>query len=243
MGANPAGRLPSFPSTQWSLVLCAGHASDTERRRALDALLRRYLPALRAHLLIAKVARPEQVDDLLQGFIADKVVERDLIAKVRREKGKFRTFVAVALDRYVVTQLRRDRSTVRRPAGAALVPLEDDESVDPSPSCLQAFNIAWAAEVIAEARRRMHIECEAAGRADVWAVFVDRVVGPTLDGAAPTPYADLAGQLGLASEAQATNLLVTGKRAFARALRSVVADYVGDDRLVDEEVSALIGGF
>ena len=58
-------RLPSFPSTQWSLVLCAGHASEDEKRQALEALLRRYLPALRAHLLIAKAAPADQVDDLL----------------------------------------------------------------------------------------------------------------------------------------------------------------------------------
>jgi DNA-directed RNA polymerase specialized sigma24 family protein len=236
-------RLPSFPSTQWSLVLCAGHASEDEKREALGALLRRYLPALRAHLLIGKTAPADQVDDLLQGFIADKVVGRDLIAKVRREKGKFRAFVAVALDRYVVSQLRRDRSTLRRPARGAVVPLDDNDPADPTPSCHQAFNIAWAAEVVAEARQRMQAECEASGRADVWSVFTDRVVGPTLDGAVPTPYADLATRLGLASEAQAANLHVTGKRAFARALRLVVADYVGDERLVDDEVASLVGGF
>ena len=244
MGASPAGRFPSFPSTQWSLVLCAGHASDAERQEALDALLRRYLPALRAHLLIAKVAPPGQVDDLIQGFITDKVVERDLIAKVQRDKGKFRTFVAVALDRYVVSQLRRQHSTLRHPAGgAAVVPLDDSDPVDPSPSGYRAFDIAWAAEVVTEARQRMWAECETSGRSDVWVVFAERVVGPTLDGAEPTPYAQLAARLGLASEAQAANLLITGKRAFARALRAVVGDYVGDERLIDQEVAALVGGF
>ena len=242
MSAAPAGRLAPFPTTQWSLVLCAGHATEVQRREALDALLRRYLPALRAHLLIRRVAPADQVDDLLQGFIADKVVGRDLIAQVRREKGKFRTFVAVALDRHVISQLRRDRSTLRRPAGGAVMPLDDNDPADPAPPCHQVFNIAWTAEVVAEARRRMREECEASGRGDVWAVFLDRVVGPALDGAAATPYAVLARQLGLDSDAQAANLLVTGKRAFARAIRSVVADYVGDERLVDQEVSSLLDG-
>jgi DNA-directed RNA polymerase specialized sigma24 family protein len=233
--------LASFPSTKWSLILCAAGAGDEERRAALDALLRRYLPALRAHLLIRKVAPREQVDDLLQGFVADKVVGRDLVARVRREKGKFRTFVAVALDRYVVSELRRQRSGVRRPAGGAVVPLGDNDPVDPSPPDHRAFNIAWAAEVVAEARRRMRAECEASGRQDVWTVFVERVIGPALDDAEPTPYAELARRLGMSSDSQAMNLLVTGKRAFARALRSVVGEYVGDEALVDEEVSTLTG--
>jgi DNA-directed RNA polymerase specialized sigma24 family protein len=243
---KPAARgegLAPFPTTRWSVVLCAGHAAEEQRRAALDALLRRYLPALRAHLLIAKVAPPGDVDDLLQGFIADKVVAQDLIAKVRRERGRFRTFVAVALDRYVLDQLRRQRSTLRSPAGeATVVPLDDNDPVDPSPSNHRAFNIAWAAEVVAEARRRMRAECEASGRDDVWAVFSGRVAEPAIDGAKPTPYSQLARQLTLESEAQAANLLVTGKRAFARAIRSVVADYVVDEGLVDEEMSSLIGG-
>ena len=39
---------------------------------------------------------------------------------------------------------------------------------------------------------------------------------------------------------QAANLLVTGKRAFARALRAVVAEYVGDEALVDAEFAELV---
>jgi DNA-directed RNA polymerase specialized sigma24 family protein len=244
--SNPAAhdRQASFPTTRWSLVLSAGHSGEEEKRAALDALLRRYLPALRAHLMIAKVAPPGQVDDLLQGFLADKVVAQDLIAKARRDKGKFRTFVAVALDRYVIDQLRRQRSTLRSPGcNGAVLALDDNDPVDTSPSNHQAFNIAWAAEVVAEARRRMQSECEASGRQDVWTVFNERVVGPTLDGSNPTAYGELARRLRLSSEAETMNLLVTGKRAFARALRGVVAEYVGDGESVDDEVTALVNGF
>jgi DNA-directed RNA polymerase specialized sigma24 family protein len=242
--AAHADHLASFPTTRWSLVLSAGHSGEEEKRAALDALLRRYLPALRAHLMIAKVAPPGQVDDLLQGFLADKVVAQDMIAKARRERGKFRTFVAVALDRYVIDQLRRQRSTLRSPAAeAAVVPLDDNDPVDLSPSSHRAFNIAWAAEVVAEARRRMQSECEASGRRDVWTVFNERVVGPTLEGSDPTAYGELTRRLQLSSDAEAMNLLVTGKRAFARALRAVVAEYVGDEESADDEVAALVNSF
>ena len=85
MSAAPAGRLAPFPTTQWSLVLCAGHSTEVQRREALDALLRRYLPALRAHLLIRRVAPPRRRGRPLQRFIADKLAGRDLTAQVRRE--------------------------------------------------------------------------------------------------------------------------------------------------------------
>jgi hypothetical protein len=243
MAAEVPARLPSFPATQWSLVMRAGHAAEDVKRQALEALLRQYLPALRAHLLISRSAPPDDIDDLLQGFIADKVVERELVARAQREKGRFRAFVAISLDRYAASQSRFRRSTLRSPArGVAAVPLEGAELIDRSPSCFEAFNRAWAEEVISGARGQMRAECEATGRADVWAVFQERVVAPALEGAGPTPYAELAGRLGLNSEAQAANLLVTAKRHFGRALRAVVAEYLGDERLVEEEIEALIGG-
>jgi hypothetical protein len=238
-----AHRHPSFPATQWSLVIRAGHAAEDARRQALEALLRQYLPALRAHLLVSRSAPREEIEDLLQGFIADKVVERELIARAQRERGRFRAFVVISLNRYVASQARFRRSTLRSPAGeAAVLPLEDADFVDRSPSCFEAFNRAWAEEVVSGARQRMRAECEATGRADVWTVFQERVVAPALEGAGPTPYAELARRLGVKSETQAANLLVTAKRHFGRALRTVVAEYLGDERLVEEEIEALIGG-
>lgn len=244
MSAQVPTRHPSFPPTQWSLVLRAGCEAGVAKRQALEALLRQYLPALRAHLLIGRSVPLDEVDDLLQGFVADKVVERDLVARADRERGRFRTFVAVALDRYAASHFRSRRSGLRRPAGGgALVRVEEADPADGRPSHLEAFNRAWAAEVVADARRRMRAECEAAGRDDVWTVFQERLVAPSLEAAEPTPYAELARRLTLASEAQAANLLVTAKRHFGRSLRSVVAEYVGDERLVDREIEALMGGF
>ena len=242
MPAPVTHRHPSFPATQWSLVLRAGHGSGCAKRLAMEELLRQYLPALRAHLLISRRVPPVDVDDLLQGFVTDKVVEQDLVARADRDKGRFRSFVVVSLDRYVLSQLRLRRFTVRSPAGGKPLPLDGCDPVDPGPHAA-AFNRAWAGEVVGAARRRMREECEAAGRKDVWTVFQERVVAPTCEGAEPTPYAELTTRLGLASDAQAANLLVTAKRHFGRALRSVVAEYVGDDRLVDGELRELIGGF
>ena len=242
MSAEVPGRHVSFPATHWSLVVRAGHAVGGAKRQALETLLRQYLPALRAHLICRSVP-PAEVDDLLQGFVADKVVERDLVARAHQERGRFRAFVAVSLDRYVLTQFRRRDCSLRSPVGGPPLPLDDFDPVDRGPSRLDAFNRAWAAEVVAEARRRMQAECEAAGRHDLWAVFQGRVVAPVLEGAEPTPYDDLKTRLSLRSETQAANLLVTAKRHFGRALRSVVAEYVEDERLVDGEIQALIAGF
>ena len=69
------------------------------RREALGVLLRRYVPALRAHLVVQKRVPRDAAADLIQGFVCDKVVEQGLLAGADRCKGKFRSFLRTALDR------------------------------------------------------------------------------------------------------------------------------------------------
>src|SRR5881394_3079150 len=107
-----------FPTTRWSLVAraCGGGGGDggdglavdhEVRREALATILHRYLPALRAHLLAKSIA-PDRADDLLQAFVADKVIERNLLARADRARGRFRGFLAAALNNYCANQLRAD---------------------------------------------------------------------------------------------------------------------------------------
>jgi len=74
-GQNTSADWRRFPDTPWSLLLSLRRADEEARRQTLDLLLRQYLPALRAHLLARRVPA-DRVDDLLQGFVADKVIER-----------------------------------------------------------------------------------------------------------------------------------------------------------------------
>src|SRR2546430_1488073 len=65
-----------FPATQWSLVGRAGHVTGSRRREALGTLLHRYMPAMRTHLVLARRMSPDQADDLIQGFVTDKIIEQ-----------------------------------------------------------------------------------------------------------------------------------------------------------------------
>jgi RNA polymerase sigma-70 factor (ECF subfamily) len=170
-----------FPTTRWSLIALAGGMAgsgaegpdedvDNEgaRRHALGVILRRYLPALRAHLL-AKHIPADRADDLLQAFVADKVIERNLLARADRARGRFRWFLAAALNNYCANQLRADTAGKRVPAGVKLVPLADGldaEDTSNRPNS-DAFDVAWAREALAEALRRMREECLASGRTDL----------------------------------------------------------------------------
>lgn len=245
----------AFPSTHWSAVTeAAGQAPDA--RQALGELLARYMPAMRTYLVLDRRMDRHRADDLLQGFVVDRMLERNLLAKADPTRGRFRTFLLACLNNHIAMQFRRDGAASRHPGPGKLLPLGEhrapeelgDEAmrgdevdalpVDFTVDAADVFDVAWARQVLGEALERMRRECDVALRPDLWALFHGRVVAPALNGARPLDYAELTRRFGFASPAEATNALATAKRMFLRMLRSVVAEYA-DAGEVDEELLRL----
>ena len=145
------------------------------------------------------------------------------------------------LERYAVSEYRRDSAAKRSPAGRAPAPLGElpDAEHPASREAADLFDVAWAKQAVEVAVGRMRRECEAGGRDDLWGVFKARVLDPALHGAEPAPYETLVPALGLESAARAANLLATAKRTFARNLREVVAEYAESEADAEEEVRRL----
>jgi len=229
-----------FPTTHWSLVDQAGAAGVEARREALGRLLARYLPALQAHLVHGKRLAPEDAEDLIQDFIAGKVIEKNLIGRADRDLGKFRTLLLTSLDRFLIDQIRAKQAKMRSPGDGKIVALGDGEPLlEAAAPSSDAFDVAWARRVLAEVLRRMRDECGRSDRMDVWNVFVGRLLGPVLQGSPPMDYDVLVERFALASPSQAANLLVTAKRMFARVLRSVVAEYALGNEEIETEIAQL----
>jgi DNA-directed RNA polymerase specialized sigma24 family protein len=229
----------AFPPTRWSLVGRAGNGSEVSRLSALDGLLGIYCPALRGHLIRNCRVPPSKADDLVQGFVADKVLKRNLLAEADRARGKFRSFLLKAFSNYVASQMRRDQA-LKRGGQAEMVNVADNPDVLVSqPVAGGGFDSVWAKQILVAAINNMQSACESKNRADIWRMFESRVLQPSLNGDDPVPYEDLVSQLNLVSPAQASNLLITAKRMFKRALWDVVRDTVERDAEVDEEISDL----
>ncbi|HUO08576.1 MAG TPA: hypothetical protein VM008_09780 [Phycisphaerae bacterium] len=236
-----AAETTTFATTSWSLVARAGGGAGgtTPQRDSLGVLLKRYLPAMRAYLDGQRQVPPDRVPDLLQGFVADKIIEQNLIAQADRQRGKFRSFLLMSLKRYVIDEHRRREAAKRSPEGA-LTTLESAAEVAINDEPSRNFDLAWARELVNETLQRMKRECERSGRTDLWEVFDCRVVGPAFLGTAPLEYDHLVERFGLPTPLHASNLLTTAKRMFARTLRSVAAEYADDDQLVEEEIQDLL---
>jgi RNA polymerase sigma-70 factor (ECF subfamily) len=231
--------LQPFPATQWSLVDRARQTDEGARREAMSDFLLRYLPALRAHLIAERRMTRERSDDLLQGFVADKIIEQHLLDHAQQGRGKFRSFLLTTLNNYVISQHRSENAAKRLPIAGLAGLGEMAHQVAGGEDPAESFHVAWARELIAEALRRMNAECVQSQRNDLWTIFQGRVVRPAYEGEEPVGYEQLVKELSLAAPLEACRLLTTAKRMFSRNLRSVASEYAGDQGDTDAEIEDL----
>ena len=227
-----AAHYQPFPSTHWSLVRRAGSADDAARREALATLLTRYRPALLSYLRFVNGLASDEADELLQDFIADHLLERQLAAKADPARGRFRTLLLTSLKNFATDHARAQR---RRSAE----PLENTPQVAAEVSPHAVVEAAWARALVRDVLEAMRRECAATGREDVWAVFEGRILEEAFGSGDTVPYATLAASLRLESPTQAANLLVTAKRMYARLLRLAVGEYESDPDAVEAEIADL----
>jgi RNA polymerase sigma-70 factor (ECF subfamily) len=242
LNGEAAGSPDSFPTTQWTLVGDAARGLDPERRReAMGQLLERYLPALRRAVTRIGV-RGDQVEDLLQGFICDRVMQQNILSAADQTRGRFRSFIFTSLRNFVFNQARAGLAAKRSPE--RLISLDGENKLDVpagNDDARDAFDEAWVRDVLQQTLARMRTQCDRSRDTGqrVWQVFEWRVVAPSTEGVEPLPYDDIAVRLGGTTPLQAANLLVTAKRMFARELRSVVAEYTRDEDELEEEIRSL----
>ena len=218
----------TFPRTRWSLVARARDVDVETKRRALTELLLKYQPALRAHLVYRRGMQVADANDMLQEFVASKVLDRRIIERAEQERGKFRSFLLASLERFVMNRSRREKAVALPSENEAIAPASEQPD--------RSFDVAWARELLLEAVERMRAACQASGRLDVWGVFGAKILGPALDGAEEVPYPELVTRFHFSSPREACNILITGKRMFVRILREVIGEYESDEAGIDAEI-------
>jgi DNA-directed RNA polymerase specialized sigma24 family protein len=221
-----------FPNTHWSLVVRAGQGDPQARSAALQTLLERYLPALRSHLRLVKRQREQEVEELLQSFVADKMLEETFLKHADERRGRFRTFLLTCLNNFAVSRYRAAKLRENEPLGE----VESAETENPPYAAVEA---AWARALVRDVLRTMETECARTGRMDVWKIFEGRVLADIFGDGTVVPYEELAKRLHLESPMQAANLLVTAKRTYARLLRSAVAEYEREQADQEAEIAGL----
>ncbi len=228
-----------FLSTYWPMVRSAG-TPGPQREQALGKLVCQYSPALKQYVRKQFGLDDSTCDDIVQGFLVDKVVKLDIISRANEGGGKFRTFLLTAIHNSTLAYLRRERAQKRIPPDR-LVPLDDASGNDPAlaAACVETFDNAFVRQVLTTAVHRLRQYCAAHDQNDAWTVFYHRVLAPTLEIAEPPSHDELATRLGLATAGDSRNRLAGAKRILKRELAAIVAEYANNSAEAEEELAEL----
>ena len=110
MSQPPSGN-PLFPTTQWTLVGRLHHQDQAVVRRALDELCAQYHYPLYCYIRRRGFDHPD-AEDALHDFLA-KLLRNGSFQSVAEEKGRLRSFLAVALQRFLIDRGKQQARVAR----------------------------------------------------------------------------------------------------------------------------------
>jgi RNA polymerase sigma-70 factor (ECF subfamily) len=233
----------AFPTTDWGLLKNL-RGNDPELRLAgLNILAGRYWRPVYCFLMRSGHDDAEAKDST-QAFFAEWI-ESNGFAKADPNKGRFRSFMLTSLKRFVSNERRADNAQRRKPA-AGLVSLDElmqseTHPFDPKDDGLtpdRIFDRQWAVGLVMRVLKRLEAECLSTDKAVHYDIFVQRIIGPILNGAREESLADLGEKHGM-TEKQAGNCLLTAKRACRRLMEEEVRLYAETEAEVADEIREL----
>ncbi len=232
------GTGEAFLTTHWSMVKAAASGSEARSQELIDLLLRRYWKPVYCYLRRKGVSN-EKAKDLTQGFFHEIVLEQNLLRRADAAKGRFRSLLLIALNRYVGDVRDRESAQKRMPRGR-LVSLDVVE-MPAIPAGLSTsapedtFHYAWVSSLLEQVLETVKRQCCEEDKQIHWHVFLDRVLDPIMERNTPPTLKEIISRYGIPDESKASNMIVTVKRRFQTTLRQYLRDSVSSDDSVKDE--------
>lgn len=227
--------MSTFKTTNWAEVHLARDRTTAEGASAFARLIALYSPALLNHLVHNRRLPKADAEDVLHQFVVDKLIEREVLARVDRSRGRFRTFLLGILDNYVVDWHRRSQRS-----GNALAELVQSKALT-SHDEVDAFELGWAESVVAEALALTCRYFEATGRQAYWELFQRRVVDPAYNQGDDIEYTALVTDLGFPNPRAASAAIITVKRALRRHLETLLGDTPEEAAMELDDLTRILG--
>ena len=227
-----------FVTTRWSIVLAAGERATPDARDALTHLCAAYW-----YPIYAYVRRhghdPDEAQDLTQSFFA-RLLEKHVVEDVRRERGRFRSFLLGALKHFLANEWRREHAQ-KRGGNLSITSIDvgDGETRyahEPAHARTpeQVFERRWALTVLDNVLRALESETAAEGKANLFERLKCYLSG---DAGAPS-YAETGAMLAM-SEGAVKVAVHRLRQRYKSILREQIAETVAGESEVDEEIAAL----
>ena len=220
-------------------MVAAGKLRDPASVEALAALCESYWYPVYAHVR-RKVYSTEDAEDLTQEFFT-LVIEKNYLADVRRERGRFRSFLSSALQHFLANEGDRRRAA-KRGGGKAPLSLDFDKAEElwarePSPEATpeEAFERRWAVTLLERVLAALRKEYERSGKSELFTKVKVYLVA----GHARPSYRLAATELAMTEGAFKVAVHRVRKR-FGRLLRNEIADTVSSPEETEDELRYLL---
>jgi RNA polymerase sigma-70 factor (ECF subfamily) len=238
LGGSAQAGPGAFATTHWSVVLEAQGESPAAQA-ALEKLCRTYWRPIYSFVR-RQGFRPEEAEDLTQGFFA-QLLERKSLHSVRKEKGRLRSYLLGALKYFLADERRRARA-IKRGKGLTLIPLEElrgEERVEPEPAdpvtAEMMYERRWASTVLARVLNRLKEEYRTAGREDSFDALKQLLPG----GPDAPSHAEIAARLGM-NENAVRQAFHRFRQRYQLLLRDEIAQTVATRSDIEDELRHLI---
>jgi RNA polymerase sigma-70 factor (ECF subfamily) len=233
-----SGALSTFVTTHWSVVLAAKNRSSPDSAAALEALCRAYWYPLYAFVR-RQGHSPSDAEDLTQEFFA-RLLAKDYLQAADREKGRFRTFLRVALKRFLANEWDRARR-LKRGGGVPALPFDiafaeqryqSEASTTLAPDRL--YEQRWARALLDQALLRLRAAYVSAAKEFEF----EQLKGALTAERGSIDYSHLAQALEL-NEGAARVAVHRLRKQFRQMFRASVAETVSKPEEIDEELRYL----
>ncbi len=219
-------------------MLAAGRGNTRQADVALEELCRTYWYPLYAYVRRQGHSR-EDAEDLTQGFFA-RLLEKNYLEGITSDKGKFRSFLLVALKRFLANEW--DRAN-RQKRGGGVMPLsldwQDAETryqINPADNLSpdKLYDRAWAVIMLERVITRLRDESGADDKARQY----EQLRAFLMMGKSEIPYAQAAAALKI-TEGAVRVAVHRLRRRYRELLREEIAQTLANPAQADEEMQAL----
>ncbi|RYD21453.1 MAG: sigma-70 family RNA polymerase sigma factor [Verrucomicrobiaceae bacterium] len=233
--------LGEFHTTRWSIVIGAQGHSPADVNASVESLYRQYLSPLYAYVR-RRGYSSHDAQDLTHDFFS-RLLEKGWLSSAQQERGRLRTFLLVAMKRFLANE--RDRSQAgKRGGGALLLSLQSEEgerlfSNDRAASAALPdellFDRNWAMVLMQTTLDHLRREYERSTRPGDFAVLKSCLTAER----GSIDYAAIARELQLLP-ASARSMVHRFRKRFREIFREEVAGTVSSPEEVEDEMRALI---
>ena len=223
-----------FVTTHWSVVLAAGRSDSTRARAALEKLCRNYWYPLYA--FVRRLGHSaEDAEDLVQSFFTI-CLEKNYLGAAEQSKGRFRSFLLIALKRFLANEWNKARAQKRGGSHTAIsldgLTAEQRYALEPADhlSADKLFDRRWALTLLDQVVARLRDEQADAGKLEQFEQLKECITSAGRG----EPYAEIAARLGTSEGA----IKVTAHRLrqrYRELLEEEIANTVATPGEVEEE--------